>query len=139
MSGGFIVDCSLTMSWCFPEEATDASSAIQDRMAHETAIVPMHWFLEVANVLAMAEKKKRITHAKSAEFLTLLEDLEIEADGEAAGRAFSHILALSRSHGLTSYDATYLDLALRKRLPLASLDDELRSAAKKTGIQVLGK
>ena len=139
MSAAFIIDCSITMAWCFPDEATPDSSKLLDRLESETALVPAHWFLEVTNVLAMAEKRKRITAAKSTGFLTLLEAMDVEVDDEAAGRAFAHLLPLCRSHGLTSYDAVYLELALRRRLPLASLDDDLRAGAKALGIEVLGK
>lgn len=139
MSTAFIIDCSVTMVWCFPDEATPASSRLQDRLADETALVPAHWFLEVTNVLAMAENRKRITAAQSTEFLSLLETLDIEVDDEAARRAFAHLLPLCRSHRLTSYDAAYLELALRRRLPLASLDVELRKGARALGVELLGK
>jgi predicted nucleic acid-binding protein len=135
----FIIDCSITMSWCFPDEATKASSKIQDRLADETAIVPAHWFLEVTNVLAMAEKRKRITSEKSDEFIRLLKLFDLEVDDESPGRAFDQLLAFCRKYGLTSYDAAYLDLAARHQLPLASLDDDLRAAATKIGIKSIGR
>ena len=139
MSAAFIIDGSLTMTWCFAEEATIESSKLQDRLERESALVPPHWFLEVTNVLAMAEKLKRIKPAKSAEFLSLLESLDIEVDGEPPARAFAQLLPLCRSHALTSYDAAYLELALRRRLPLATLDDGLRRGAIALGVEVLGQ
>lgn len=139
MSAAFVLDCSITMAWCFPDEATPQSSKVLDRLENESSLVPPHWFLEVTNVLVMAEKCKRHTAAKSAEFLTRLEALEIEFDDESPRRAFTHLLPLCRSHKLTSYDAAYLELAHRRRLPLAALDHDLRSAARKLGIAVLGK
>ena len=139
MSAAFVLDCSLTMTWAFGDEATATSFTILDRLEVEAAVVPAHWFLEVTNVLAMAEKRKRITASKSAEFLTLLRTLDIQTDTETAERAFAHLLPLCRNHGLTSYDAAYLELATRQQLPLASLDDDLRRSAKKLGITVLGK
>ena len=139
MSAAFVLDCSLTMTWAFGDEATATSFTILDRLEVEAAVVPAHWFLEVTNVLAMAEKRKRITASKSAEFLTLLSTLDIQTDTETAERAFAHLLPLCRNHGLTSYDAAYLELAMRQQLPLASLDDDLRRSAKKLGIPVLGK
>ena len=139
MNASIIIDCSITMSWCFSDEATPATMAIQDRLVSERALVPMHWFLEVTNVLAMAERHRRISRTKSSHFLTLLDTMDIEVDAETAGRAFVHLLPLCRSHGLTSYDAAYLELALRRRLPLASLDDRLRSTTKSLGIEVLGR
>ena len=139
MSAAFVLDCSMTMAWCFPDEATSHSSMVLDRLENESALVPPHWFLEVTNVLAVAERRKRHTAEKSGEFLTRLEALEIEFDEDAPRRAFSHLLPLCRSHKLTSYDAAYLELAHCRRLPLATLDHDLRSAARKLGIEVLGK
>jgi predicted nucleic acid-binding protein len=139
VTASFIVDCSITMTWCFADEATKASSEIQDRLVSESALVPAHWFLEVANVLAMAEKRRRITPAKSDEFIRLLRLLELEVDDESPDRAFDRLLPLCRKHGLTSYDAAYLELAVRRQLPLASLDDDLRAAAAKIGVMSLGR
>jgi len=139
MNVALVIDCSVTMAWCFGDEATAGSAKVQDRLGKEAAVVPAHWFLEVTNVLVMAERRKRITAAASVEFLTLLETLEIQVDEESARRAFSHLLPLCRQHGLTSYDAAYLDLALRRRLPLATLDDDLRSAARQLGLELLGR
>jgi predicted nucleic acid-binding protein len=139
LSAAFIIDCSITMAWCFSDEATAAVSKLQDRLERETALVPSHWFLEVTNVVAMAEKRKRILTAKTTAFLELLEEMDIEVDEEATSRAFEHLLPLCRRIGLTGYDAVYLDLALRRGLPLASLDDDLRAAAQQLGIEILEK
>lgn len=138
MSATFILDCSITMTWCFGDEATRASSVILDRLERETALVPPHWFLEVTNVLAMAEKRRRIAPTASAEFLGFLGALDVEVDDEPASRAFSQLLPLCRTHRLTSYDAAYLELAVRRQLPLASLDNDLRAGAKQLGVSVLG-
>jgi predicted nucleic acid-binding protein len=105
----------------------------------EAAVVPGHWFLEVTNVLAMAEKRKRISSADSLQFVQLLFCLDIQVDEETPRRAFDHVLPLCRTHGLTSYDAAYLDLMLQRQVSLVSLDDALRQAATSLGMQVLGK
>jgi predicted nucleic acid-binding protein len=139
LTASLIIDCSLAMTWCFDDEATEESSRIQDRLSLETALVPAHWFLEVTNVLAMAEKRRRITAAKSDEFVQLLRVLDIEVDGDVPARAFDYLLPLCRTYKLTSYDAAYLDLAVRRQLPLASFDDDLRAAAEKLGVDVLGQ
>lgn len=139
MNATLIIDCSITMAWCFEDESTPKNLAVLDRLADEAALVPAHWYLEVSNFLAMAEKRRRITTAKSMEFLTYLGTLKFEIDHEVFGRAFDQLLRLCRAHGLTSYDAAYLDLALRRGIPLASLDDELRVEAKSLGIALLGK
>ena len=139
MSAAFVLDCSVTMAWCFGDEATAAAFAVLDRLGSETAVVPPHWFLEVANVLTMAEKRKRMTAPATTEFLKLLSALDIEIDNVTADRTFPHVLPLCRKYSLTSYDAAYLELAIRRQLPLASLDTELRVGAKQAGIKVLGK
>ena len=139
MKPTLIIDCSITMAWCFADEGTEATAEIQNRLTTEAVLVPAHWPLEVGNVLAMAEKRKRISVADSTEFVRLLGALDIQVDEETSARVFDYVLPLSRSHALTSYDAAYLELALRRRLPLASLDDDLRRVATSLGIQVLGK
>ncbi len=139
MTPTLIIDCSITMAWCFADEATTEAARVQDRMIVEAAVVPAHWSLEVVNVLVMAERRKRITPADATTFLDLLSALDIQTDPETATRAFDHLPPLCRGHRLSSYDAAYLDLALQRRLPLASLDDDLRQAAHGLGIQVLGK
>lgn len=138
MIASLIVDCcSIAMSWCFADEATIETQAILDRIVYESVVVPAHWHLEVINVLALAERRQRTTTAASEEFLALLGRLEIEVDDQTTDRAFYHILPLCRSVNLTSYDAAYLELALRRELPLATLDRQLGIAARKLGVSVL--
>ena len=134
----FVLDCSIAMAWLFHDEATPRTAALLNRLATETAVVPAWWSVEITNVLAMAERKGRITPAQSDAFIADLSKLGIERDEEAAGRAFTHLLALCRTHRLTSYDAMYLDVAIRRSLPLATLDADLRRAARKLGIGLLG-
>jgi predicted nucleic acid-binding protein len=134
-----IIDCSVTMAWCFSDEFTAAIGDVQSQLASEAAIVPAHWPLEVANVLVIAEKRQRISNSDATHFVRLLAALDIRIDEDSPGRAFDHVLPLARSQSLTSYDAAYLDLALRTQLPLATLDDELRRAATGLGVTLLGK
>lgn len=138
MSAAFVVDCSIAMAWLFNDEATPKTAALLNRLATETALVPAWWFIEITNVMAMAERKGRIKPTESDAFIADLSKLGIERDDEAPDRAFTHLLALCRSHRLTSYDAIYLDLAVRRNLPLATLDDALRKAAHKVGVRLLG-
>jgi predicted nucleic acid-binding protein len=133
-----VIDCSITMPWCFADEATPMTDAVQNRLAIESAIVPAIWPFEVANVLTIAERRKRISVGESSRFLQLLGTLLIEVDTESSSRSFAHLLPLSRAHGLTVYDAAYLDLAHRCSLPLATLDTALIKAAKRVGVTVLG-
>jgi predicted nucleic acid-binding protein len=134
MTTHFVLDASLTLSWCFRDEANPQSLALLDRLAAEAALVPALWQLEVANALAMAERRGRITPERVDDFLRELGVLEIEIDHETAGRSFSHLLPLCRDHALTSYDAAYLDLARRRRLPLATLDADLIRVAERLGV-----
>lgn len=138
-SPSLVLDCSIVMAWCFADESTPETVEVQDRLVAEAAVVPSIWFLEVTNVLTSAEKRKRISPQDTQQFLDLLTVLDIQVDHETSSRAFDHVLPLCRSHGLTSYDAAYLDLALRRQLTLASLNDALRQAATKLGLQVIGK
>ncbi|MCY2965016.1 MAG: type II toxin-antitoxin system VapC family toxin [Planctomycetota bacterium] len=121
MTATLIVDCSMAMAWCFADERTSVSDQVQDRMVAETILVPAHWFLEVSNVLAMAEKRGRISAADSSNFVQLLAEFSIEIDDGAAGRAFNDILPLCRSQRL------------------ASLDQDLMRAARQLGIEVIGE
>jgi predicted nucleic acid-binding protein len=138
MSAAFVVDCSVAMAWLFSDEATPKTAALLNRLATETALVPSWWFIEITNVLAMAESKGRITPTQSDAFVADLGKLGIERDDEAPDRAFTFLLSLCRRHRLTSYDAIYLDLAVRRNLPLATLDEDLRKSAKKLGVRLLG-
>ena len=138
MSAAFVVDCSVAMAWLFNDEATPKTAALLNRLATETALVPAWWFIEITNVLAMAERRERITATQSDAFIADLGKLGIERDDEAPDRAFTHLLSLCRLHRLTSYDAIYLDLAVRRNMPLATLDDALRKTAKKLGVRLLG-
>lgn len=139
MTATFIVDCSVAMSWLFKDEVTRQTVDLLNRLDAESALVPGLWFLELANVMALAERKGRIKPDESAEFIAQLSRLDLEIDADAPDRAFGHLLPLSRAHQLTSYDALYLDLALRRQLPLATLDEPLRKAAKKLKVKLLGR
>jgi predicted nucleic acid-binding protein len=125
------------MAWLFSDQATPKTAAVLSRLAIETALVPALWFIEITNVLSLAERKGRITQAQSNAFISDLGKLGIERDDEAADRAFTHLLTLCRTHRLTSYDAIYLDLAIRRNLPLATLDNQLRKTAGKLGVRVI--
>ena len=134
----FVLDTSVTMRWFFgdgkPAELTFAAKVL-DALRTDTAIVPVTWGLEVANVIARAEAKALVTEARSGEFLELLEGVSIEVDGATFTHARSGTLQLARRHKLSAYDASYLELALRRGLPLATLDEDLQKAAKKVGVR----
>jgi predicted nucleic acid-binding protein len=139
MSAAFVVDCSLAMAWLFSDEATSQTDKLLERLVTDSVLVPAWWYLEVTNVLVIAERKGRISAHEISDFISSLSQIDIEVDTESADRAFDHLLPLCRLHQLTSYDAVYLDLAVRRGLPLATLDEPLRRAAGKVGVTVLGK
>jgi len=130
----FVVDNSIVMSWCFADEENDYADSVLAALETMTAAVPAVWPLEVANVLLVAERRKRLAKSDSIRFLELLRELPVEVIQEAPQRMTSEIMALAREQQLSSYDASYLDLATRKGLPLATLDARLRNAAEKCGV-----
>ncbi len=137
MAGDFVIDNSVSMSWCFQDESGDYSDAVLDMLVESTAVVPSIWPLEVVNVLLVAERKQRIAESDSIRFLTLLSQLPIVVEHETPEEMMKDILALARANGLSSYDASYLHLAMRKGLPLATLDNRLIGAARKVGVPIL--
>jgi predicted nucleic acid-binding protein len=133
-----VLDASIALCWCFEEEATEATDQLLRQLQNATVAVPIHWHLEVTNVLTLAERRRRITPADTAEFIELLETLMIDPDEGTPGRAFSRVLDLARSERLTAYDAAYLELAMRLGVPLATKDIALSGAATKLGVPVVG-
>ena len=131
----FVLDASITLAWCFSDEATPLTNRLLDQLEIDSAFVPELWSLEVANILISAERKKRISYAKIAEFVSILGSLNIQVDKETANRGFREILSLAHAEGLTTYDAAYLELALRLGIPLATKDNQLLKAAKKLGVK----
>jgi predicted nucleic acid-binding protein len=136
MSDYFVIDNSVVMSWCFKDETSQYADAILDRLQESTAFVPSIWPLEVVNVLLVAERKKRLRQADSVRFITLLSQLPITVEYERTGTVMNDLLTLARASDLSSYDASYLDLSMRKGLPLATLDGRLLKAAKKTNVPI---
>lgn len=131
-----MLDNSVVMRWCFGDgSAADVaySEKVMDALATGPALVPALWNLEVANVLARAERQQVIGTSHSAAFVAMLRNLPITADLEGVGLALSDTLNLARSHHLSAYDAAYLELALRKQIPLATLDSDLRKAIAAAG------
>jgi len=131
-----VIDSSVALVWCFEDEASPTSDALLDQVRDEGAVVPGLWHLEVANVLLQTEKRGRITAADIAMRLQLIAELPIDTDSETAARAWREILALARAEGLTTYDAAYLELAIRRGLPLLTKDQALIAAAERTGVAV---
>lgn len=134
---GFVLDCSIAVSWCFEDKASEECDALLERVRDEGALVPSLWHLELGNVMIQAERRGRVMSADVTTRLELIGDLPIVTDGETPLRALHEILALARAENLTTYDAAYLELAIRRGLPLATNDKRLRSAGKNTGVQII--
>ncbi len=131
---GFVLDCSVTMAWCFDDEATPYTDGVRDSLADVRAVVPSIWPLEVANASIVGERRKRLDEARSRRFINLLEALPIAVDDETGSRAFSDISHLARAYQLSTYDAAYLELAVRRGFPMACLDGKLKAAATAAGV-----
>jgi predicted nucleic acid-binding protein len=130
----FVLDVSVTMVWAFEDETDPYAEAVADSLSHARVFVPSLWHLETANALLVGERRKRLTEAQVAQFMTVLQSFPITMDEETTLHAWQDTLHLARSHGLSVYDATYLELALRRGLPLASLDAQLKAAAGTAGV-----
>ena len=124
----------MTMAWCFGDEATSTSRSVLQSLRQASAIVPQIWSLEVANSLASAERRGRLTVAKSANFAQLLRSLPITVADQDRERILGPVLDLARQQSLSVYDAAYLDLALTLGLPIATNDRRLAQAAERCGV-----
>jgi len=132
--GDFVLDASVTLAWCFEDEASPYADAVLDSLADVTALAPAVWPLEISNVLAVGERRKRIDKAGSVRFVSLITQLPIIVEPESPQRVFSEVLALAREQGLSTYDASYLDMAMRYGIPLATQDSRLQEAARQAGV-----
>ena len=132
----FVIDSSIVAAWYFDDESDAYADAVAVSLPKTVAVVPSIFHLEIANILIIGERRKRSTEAKAAAFLSRVSVLPFIVDGQTPSRAWSDTIALARAQGLTSYDAAYLELALRESLPLASLDRDLKAAAKALGVPV---
>ena len=132
-----VIDSAATLAMALPDEGGEMATAVDAAMRQGTPFfAPAHWSIEVANGVLMAERRKRITQADARAALNFLRHLPIQIDGELARHAFAESSALARQYGLTAYDAAYLELAMRRRASLATLDAALRKAAAAAGVAV---
>jgi predicted nucleic acid-binding protein len=133
-----VIDASLTLAWYFDDESTSATDRVLDQVSEGGAIVPSLWRLEVANALQSALRRKRITSVYRDESLAELATMAISIDADTDTYGWTTTLRLADRFDLTVYDATYLELAQRRSLPLATLDNSLRQAAIALNISLLG-
>ncbi len=133
-----VLDASVTVAWCFRDESTPETEAILDQVWSHSATVPAIWKLEVANALQSAVRRGRITNDYRDKSLRDFERMPISADSDTDVHAWGTTVRLSDEFRLTVYDAAYLELAIRTRLPLATLDADLRRAARRVGVVLAG-
>jgi len=135
----FALDASTVLTWCFPDEEAQKAEEISERIASgETVVVPAFWRHEILNALLVGERRKRLTPELAQAFIADLNRLPVDIDERATREiVFNTTQALCRKHGLTAYDAAYLEIALRNDCPLATADDDLKRAAVAEGIQLL--
>ena len=139
MSATFVVHASMAFAWVLPSQASSEADTLLERVeAGASAVVPALWFLEVANGLLAAQRRRVITAAERELALETLSSLAFTIDEDDARNAFGPTSALAEQYGLTVYDAAYLEVALRRELPLATRDGALRSAAERGGVPLFG-
>ena len=131
-----VVDASVALAWCLSDEEDDLAERVLDRVAADGGVAPAHWPLEVANGLLAAERRGRLDAADTDRARRLLNDLEIEIVPVELSTAAGMVLDTARSHGLSAYDAAYLDLATFRGLALATLDADLSRAAQAAQVEI---
>ena len=137
MSKRFVVDNSIVMTWCFKDEANQFADDVLNSLTQAVAVVPAIWPLEVVNVLLVAEHRGRLHESDSVRFLSLLSQLPIVVERAWPEKMMKELLALGRENSLSSYDAAYLEVAMRQGLPIATLDSKLLEAAKRVNVPIL--
>ena len=135
----FVLDASMTMSWCFADESTANSRSVLSELLGTYAEVPARGSFEIANVLAINERKGRITEAVCEKFLETLAGLDIRIERAMPAADGKALLTLARKHSFSAYDASYLELAKRKGLSIATFDKELVQAARQEGIALVSQ
>jgi predicted nucleic acid-binding protein len=136
---GIVIDSSLAAAWLFADEVTSETEALLDALENGRGLVPTLWHFELTNMLVQAERRKRLGSDDASALLGFIDSLPIETDSEAPASRRRDVWVLARRHKLTSYDAVYLELAIRAGLPLATRDQDLIRAATECGVSVLPK
>lgn len=132
----FVLDCSVAMSWVFPDEATEATDQLRESLVDGRAFVPALWPIEVANVLLVATRRRRIDRTEWPRIARNLETLPLVIDPGSTSRVWGEVLDVAHTYRLSAYDAMYLELAIRMQLPLATLDRAPAAAGRAEGVDV---
>lgn len=133
-----VVDASITLSWLLPDEQRSEAQAAIRQVRGDVGLAPAGWPIEVTNGLLLAERRQRITPEQTDALLARLRAVAIRVAEAPDRTSVDAILSLAREHRLTAYDASYLELALRERAAIASLDDRLKAAARRAGVGIVG-
>lgn len=138
MIAAFVVDASVAVAWVHPGQATsETQSLLQALEAGALIEVPAVWPLEVANALLVLARRRRLSHAERSRALVALQALCPKVDTDSVALGLTTLSKLAVDHDLSVYDASYLELAIRRKLPLACKDGPLRKAAKRCGLKLL--
>lgn len=133
----WVLDCSLALAWALPDETSPRADRFLARASRQDIFwVPALWWYEVANALTVAQRRHRLTEADSARLVELYGSLPIQTDTLVGPESIWRLHVLAREHGLSAYDAAYLELAERRGLALATLDRHLMRAARKMGVRM---
>jgi predicted nucleic acid-binding protein len=132
----FVLDGSTALAWCFSDEHSAYADAVARKLPSLGALVPTIWHLEVANAMVVGERRGRCERGDTLKWTAFLSSLSISVDEHSGSRIFNEVVDLARAQNLSTYDAAYLELSLRRRLPLATLDDRLRDAAMAAGVEL---
>lgn len=133
---GIVVDASVALAWCFPDEASEYADAVLLAVENQSIIVPAIWAVEITNALLVGERRKRIRQPEVRRFVELMNGLSVVEDGQPFSDTVSNVLPLARESDLSAYDAAYLDVAVRHEIPLATLDHSLQKACATAGISI---
>jgi predicted nucleic acid-binding protein len=136
---GVVVDASVALAWCFPDEGSDYADRVLVALEGHAILVPALWSIEITNALLVAERRKRVRQLETRRFIDLLSDLKVEMEAQSVADAVGNVLPLGREYVLSAYDAAYLDVAIRHGVPLATLDSNLRRASTRAGIEIFGE
>jgi predicted nucleic acid-binding protein len=132
---GIVVDASVALAWCFPDEASNYADSVLLALEEQAIVIPAIWAVEITNAMLVGERRKRIRQPEVQRFVELLKGLNIVEDAQPAANAVSNLFPLARDYRLSACDAAYLDVAIRREIPLATLDSNLRKAALVAGIE----
>lgn len=136
---GVVIDASVALAWCFPDEASNYADEVLVALEGNAVLVPTLWPIEITNALLVAERRDRVKQSEIRRFVELLSGLTVIMASQTVAQSVGGILPLAREHGLSAYDAAYLEVALRHGAPLATLDKNLETSGRKAGVEIFGK